>query len=91
MEYKFKITNAEVKGEEVIVTASFIKIDDDSKETVKEIIHAFPRTMEAEEIKGEVGKALELYVSELAQAKEQKVIDEMTENDTKLINNLIEN
>ncbi len=87
MDYKFKITFAEVKGDETIVYATFYK----GEEEVKKIIHAFPRTMEAEDIRAEVGKALELYVSELSQAKEQAVVDEMNENDKKLINNLIDN
>ena len=82
-DYKFKITKAEIKGEEVVVHASFFK----GEEEVKQIIHAFPRSMEIEEIRGEVEKVLNLYVAELAQAKEQAKIDEATEKDNKLINN----
>ena len=86
MAYTFKITNAEIKGEEVVVYATFFS----EKEKVKKIIHAFSRELKKEEIREEVGKALDLYVSELAQAKEQVKVDEATEQDRKLINSLID-
>lgn len=84
--HSFKITNAEVKGEEVVVSASFFN----GEEKVKEIIHAFSRKMSAEDIRGMVEKALNLYVSELAQSKEQKKVEEIAKKDNELINNLID-
>lgn len=85
MEYSFKITNAEIKDDEVVVHASFFK----GEEEVKEIIHAFSRKMSAEDIRGEVVKALDLYVSELEQAKKNKIIEKEREQDKELINNLM--
>jgi hypothetical protein len=85
--YGYKITNAEIKGEEVVVHASFFN----GEEKVKEIIHAFSREMSEEDIRGMVEKALNLYVAELAQAKEQKIVEEATKKDNELINNLIDN
>lgn len=87
MEYKFKITKAEVKGEEVIVSATFFK----GEEEVKEINHAFSRELSADEIRGEVVKALDLYVSELKQIEEDKIVQEQDKKDNELINNLINN
>jgi hypothetical protein len=82
----YKITNAEVKGEEVVVHASFLS----GKKVVKKIIHAFPRTMSEKEIRGEVEKAMKLHFSEQERAKEQKKVDKAMEEDKKLINNLID-
>ncbi len=86
MEHSFKITKAEIKGEEVVVFASFYNAEGVA---VKEIIHAFPRSFSVEEIRDEVGKALDLYVAELEQVKEQVEVDKATEKDNELINNLI--
>lgn len=85
--YSFKITEAEIKENEVVVHASFFN----GEEKVKEIIHAFSREMSAEDIRGMVGKALDLYVSELDQAKKNEVIEKEREQDNELINNLINN
>jgi hypothetical protein len=85
IKYSFKIKNAEIKGDEIAVYASFYADD----ELVKEIIHGFQKTMSEEEIRGEIQKALDLYVTELDQAERQKLVDEETEKDKNLINNLI--
>ena len=84
MGYSLKITNAEIKGEEVVVSASFYN----GKNVVKKIIHAFARTMEVEEIRGEVEKALNLHIAEEEQIKKQKKVDEVSDRDKKLISNL---
>lgn len=86
MEHTFKITSAEIKGEEVVVSASFF----DGKKKVKEIIHAFSRKKSAEHIREMVEKALNLYVAELAQSKEQKKVEEVAKKDNELINNLMD-
>ena len=85
MGYSLKITKAEIQGEEVVVHASFYN----GKNVVKKIIHAFPRTMKEKEIRGEVEKALNLHIAEEEQIKEQKKVDKVSDQDKKLINNLI--
>lgn len=86
MNYKSKITKAEIVGKEVVVHASFME----GKRTVKKIIHAFPRKMTEKQIRGEVEKSLKLFVSEKKQMKEQKKVDDVNKKDNKLISNLID-
>lgn len=83
--YSFQIESAIINGNDVSVRASFLS----DGVTVAQITHGFSKEMDAKDIKKEIKKALDLYVSELSQIKKQKKVDEKTNKENKLINNLI--